>query len=230
MALPASALPGQTSPPGQTVDDGAATASIPLPAPVAPDTAELGATGQLRASTASLQFDVGSPPAATLQPAAAPALPAAAPAVPAQAAAVTALTARPAVAAAPAAKAARVATTAPARGSAVIALASRYVGVGYRYGGSNPSGFDCSGYVQYVYRHLGLKLPRTADQQLHAVRRVSRSQARPGDLLFFVYGGYSSHVAIYAGNGMMYDAPHRGARVAKRKIYSASVVFGRVVN
>jgi len=122
------------------------------------------------------------------------------------------------------------AQAAPAMGSAVVALASRYVGVWYRYGGSTPSGFDCSGYVQYVYSHLGFKLPRTADQQLHAIRRISRSQARPGDLVFFVYGGYASHVAIYAGDGMMYDAPHTGARVGKRKIYSATVVFGRVVN
>ncbi len=270
MALPASALTGQT------LDDGAATASTPLTGPVSPDVAELDATDQRAApSPTSLPVDGGSPSALTPEPAAAPAspgeaaagqaaagaalaawaavtaAPAAKPAAPAAtpgrvttaAPAITATTAAPTAATAstaaptaktarvtPAAKTARAATAAPAMGSAVIALASRYVGVPYRYGGSSPSGFDCSGYVQYVYSHLGFKLPRTADQQLHAVRRISRSQARPGDLVFFVYGGYSSHVAIYAGDGMMYDAPHRGARVNKRKIYSASVVFGRVVN
>jgi cell wall-associated NlpC family hydrolase len=110
----------------------------------------------------------------------------------------------------------------------VIAIAARYVGVPYVYGGSSPRGFDCSGYVQYVYRQLGVSLPRVADAQLRASRQISRSQAKPGDLVFFLSGGSAYHVAIYAGGGMMYDAPRTGKTVTKREIWSATVVFARV--
>jgi cell wall-associated NlpC family hydrolase len=112
--------------------------------------------------------------------------------------------------------------------SGVTAIAARYVGVPYVYGGTTPRGFDCSGFVQYVYRQSGISLPRTADQQMRAGRQISRSQARPGDLVAFVSGGSAYHVAIYAGGGMMYDAPHTGSSVGRRAIYSASVVFVRV--
>jgi cell wall-associated NlpC family hydrolase len=114
-----------------------------------------------------------------------------------------------------------------ARGSAVLAIAARYVGTPYVYGGTTPHGFDCSGFTGYVYRQLGVHLPRTANQQMGATRRIARSQARPGDLVFFVSGGRAYHVGIYAGGGKMYDAPHTGARVSKRAIWSAAVVFGR---
>jgi cell wall-associated NlpC family hydrolase len=115
-----------------------------------------------------------------------------------------------------------------ARGSSVLAVAARYVGTPYIYGGTTPRGFDCSGYVGYVYRQLGVRLPRTANQQMHATHRVSRSQARPGDLVFFVSGSRAYHVGIYAGGGKMYDSPRTGKTIQKRAIWSASVVFGRV--
>jgi cell wall-associated NlpC family hydrolase len=114
------------------------------------------------------------------------------------------------------------------RGSEVLAIAARYVGVPYVYGGTSPHGFDCSGYTGYVYRQLGISLPRTANQQMQATRRVSRSQARAGDLVFFVSGGRAYHVGIYAGGGKMYAAPHTGERVQKEKIWDASAVYGRV--
>jgi len=113
-------------------------------------------------------------------------------------------------------------------GSSVLAVAARYVGISYRMGGTSPSGFDCSGYVQYVYRLLGVSLPRTTDQQLAAVTRIPRLQARPGDLVFFMSGRGAYHVGIYAGGGMMYDSPRTGKRVSKRAIFSSNVVFGRV--
>lgn len=116
-----------------------------------------------------------------------------------------------------------------ARGSAVLAIAARYVGIPYRSGGTTPGGFDCSGYVQYVFKLLGFSLPRTADEQMHATRRISASQAMPGDLVFFVSNGVATHVGIVAGDGYMYDSPHTGLSVSKRKIYSANVVYGRVV-
>jgi cell wall-associated NlpC family hydrolase len=115
------------------------------------------------------------------------------------------------------------------RGAAVIAIASRYFGVPYRYGGSSPRGFDCSGLVMYVFSQLGIHLPRTAGAQYGATRRVSRSEARPGDLVFFFGGGGVSHVGIYAGGNTMIAAPHTGTVVRRQPIYSANVAFGRVV-
>lgn len=113
-------------------------------------------------------------------------------------------------------------------GSGVLAIAGRYVGVRYVYGGTTPRGFDCSGYVQYVFRQVGVKLPRTADQQMRAGRRIPRSQARPGDLVAFVSGGSAYHIGIYAGGNQMYDAPRPGKSISKRAIWSATVVFVRV--
>jgi cell wall-associated NlpC family hydrolase len=115
-----------------------------------------------------------------------------------------------------------------APGSSVLSVASRYVGVPYLYGGMSPRGFDCSGFTGYVYRQLGFSLPRTANEQLLATRRISRSEARPGDLVFFVSGGRAYHSGIYAGASMMYDAPRTGKTLQKREIWSADVVFTRV--
>jgi cell wall-associated NlpC family hydrolase len=114
------------------------------------------------------------------------------------------------------------------RGSSVLATAARYIGTPYLYGGMTPRGFDCSGFTGYVYRQLGISLPRTANQQMLATRRVSRSAARPGDLVFFVSGGRAYHVGLYAGGGKLYDAPRTGKTVSKRAIWDAAVVFGRV--
>jgi cell wall-associated NlpC family hydrolase len=110
----------------------------------------------------------------------------------------------------------------------VIALASRYLGVPYVYGGASPRGFDCSGLTQYVYGLLGISLPRTAQQQYNATTRISRSQAQPGDLVFFFTGGGITHMGIYLGGNMMIAAPHTGDVVKKESIYSANVAFGRV--
>jgi cell wall-associated NlpC family hydrolase len=112
--------------------------------------------------------------------------------------------------------------------SSAVAIASRYLGVPYLYGGSSPRGFDCSGLTQYVYGQLGKSLPRTAQQQYNATTRISRSSARPGDLVFFFSGGGISHVGIYTGGNMMIAAPHTGDVVKKQTIYSANVAFGRV--
>lgn len=96
----------------------------------------------------------------------------------------------------------------------VLAVAARYSGVPYRWGGTTPAGFDCSGYVQYVFKQIGVNLPRTSGAQASAGVRVSASEARPGDLVY-----KPGHVGIYAGNGMMYDAPRSGKPVSKRKIW-----------
>jgi cell wall-associated NlpC family hydrolase len=109
----------------------------------------------------------------------------------------------------------------------VLAIAARYAGVPYVYGGETPSGFDCSGYVEYVFNKVGISLPRTANQQYNAVTHISSSSVKPGDLVFFISGGSAYHVGIYAGGGMMWDAPKPGGVVSKRDIWSATIVYGR---
>jgi peptidoglycan DL-endopeptidase CwlO len=116
-----------------------------------------------------------------------------------------------------------------ARGASVLTIAARYVGVQYRYGGTTPSGWDCSGAIGYIYSQLGYHLPRTANAQMVASTRISRSEARAGDLVFFLEGGHAYHVGIYAGDNMMYDAGRTGKSFSKREIYSSNVVFGRVM-
>ncbi len=115
-----------------------------------------------------------------------------------------------------------------ASGSSVLAVAARYVGTPYLYGGTTPRGFDCSGFTGYVYRQLGISLPRTANEQMRGTKQISRSQARAGDLVFFVSGGRAYHNGLYAGDGMMYDSPRSGKTLQKREIWSADVIFSRV--
>jgi cell wall-associated NlpC family hydrolase len=116
------------------------------------------------------------------------------------------------------------------RGSAILAIAARYLGVPYVYGGTTPSGFDCSGYTGYVFRQLGYSLPRTASEQLRATKRISSADAQTGDLVFFLSGSGASHVGIYAGAGMIYDAGRSGQVVQKRAIWTSAIAFGRVVS
>ncbi|MDN6195571.1 MAG: NlpC/P60 family protein [Atopostipes suicloacalis] len=89
---------------------------------------------------------------------------------------------------------------APSNGS-VVGAAKSLTGIGYSYGGTTTSGFDCSGFTSYAYRQAGRSLPRTAAGQYAATSRVSRSQAQPGDLVFFRQGGGIDHVGIYLGGG-----------------------------
>jgi cell wall-associated NlpC family hydrolase len=99
-------------------------------------------------------------------------------------------------------------------GGSILAIASRYVGIMYRYGGTTPAGFDCSGFTQYVYAQAGISLPRTSGAQAAAGRRVSASEARPGDLVYT-----PGHVGIYAGGNLMYDSPRTGKAVDKREMW-----------
>ncbi len=101
----------------------------------------------------------------------------------------------------------------------VVETAKRYLGVPYRYGGETPDGFDCSGFVMYVYDRNGLRLPRATVEQYRAGRQVSRRATRPGDLVFFaIHGGRISHVGIYAGNGRFIHAPSSGKRVSYARL------------
>ena len=119
---------------------------------------------------------------------------------------------------------------APAGGqssSSVVAIAMRYLGVPYVYGGSTPRGFDCSGFTQYVFAQVGISLARSADGQYRSVTRIARSQAVAGDLVFYLGGGGAYHVGIYLGGNRMIAAPHTGEVVRVQDIYSANVAFGR---
>ena len=93
----------------------------------------------------------------------------------------------------------------------VVRYAKKFVGVRYVYGGSTPrSGFDCSGFVRYVYQHFGISLPHSSWGDMVRGKRVARNHLLPGDVLFFDGGG---HVGIYVGNGRFIHAPHSGTVV-----------------
>ena len=96
------------------------------------------------------------------------------------------------------------------KGADVLAYAMQFVGYPYVYGGSSTSGFDCSGFPQYVYKHFGVTLNRTAAAQSSNGTAVSRSNLQPGDLVMF--GSPINHVGIYAGGGRIVHAanPSRG--------------------
>ncbi|HBV97453.1 MAG: glycoside hydrolase [Peptococcaceae bacterium BICA1-7] len=87
------------------------------------------------------------------------------------------------------------------RPDTIISYAKKYIGVPYRGGGQTPRGFDCSGYVQYVFKNFGINMPRTAAEQYSAGRKVSRQEAEPGDIIAFRTGKYISHSGIYLGGG-----------------------------
>ena len=123
--------------------------------------------------------------------------------------------------------AARATTTLAARGQAsgvdrsldkrdqIVNLAKKYLGVRYVWGGTSPSGFDCSGLVQYVYKQIGITLNRVACDQATQGTKVSKAQLKPGDLVFFNTSSGSSidHVGIYIGNGNFLHAANGRKKV-----------------
>jgi cell wall-associated NlpC family hydrolase len=103
--------------------------------------------------------------------------------------------------------------TADPRRLRVVFTALQQIGVPYRWGGSSPQGFDCSGLVLYSFNSIDRPLPRTAADQMTASRPVALADALPGDLLFFRQGGRTSHVGIYLGQSRFVHAPNTGGNV-----------------
>ncbi|GAA6524968.1 C40 family peptidase [Intrasporangium sp. DVR] len=107
--------------------------------------------------------------------------------------------------------------------SGIVGIAQSMIGVPYVYGGSTPSGFDCSGFTSWVYRQAGISIPRTASQQQASATRVSTPQ--PGDLVFFGYPAY--HVGIYVSPGRMIDAQRPGTVIGYHSIWTMPAGYGR---
>jgi cell wall-associated NlpC family hydrolase len=98
-----------------------------------------------------------------------------------------------------------------ALGARVVRYARHLLGVPYSWGGASPAtGFDCSGFVRFVFRHFGVQLPHSSYAQFDLGRGVARRALRPGDLVFFDGLG---HVGLYVGKGRFIHAPHTGSRV-----------------
>lgn len=94
--------------------------------------------------------------------------------------------------------------------SQVVNYAYNFLGRPYVYGANGPNAFDCSGFTSYVYRHFGVRLPRTARSQFGAGSAVSRNNLAPGDLVFFNTVGYLGHVGLYIGGGDFIHAASSG--------------------
>lgn len=120
-------------------------------------------------------------------------------------------------------------------GDAIVACAKKYLGIRYVYGGSSPSGFDCSGFTQYVMKQCGYTICRTASTQFkNNGTAVTRDQLMPGDLVFFRAKGSAyaaTHVGIYIGDGQFIHASTTGSTVRINSVnsdyYSSIFVGGR---
>jgi cell wall-associated NlpC family hydrolase len=110
--------------------------------------------------------------------------------------------------------------------ASIMKAAAELVGTPYVYGGSTPSGFDCSGYVLFVYSQFGLDLPHSVYQQSRIAVKVPLADAVPGDIVTF--NDYS-HNGIYAGNGNFYHSPQPGDRVKLAPIFTDRFYITRFV-
>lgn len=101
-----------------------------------------------------------------------------------------------------------------ASGNEAVRIAESYIGVPYVWGGTTPKGFDCSGFVQYVYRQMGISINRVAADQANNGYYVAKEDLQPGDLVFFKKAGRAiHHVGMYVGNGKYIHAPSTGRSI-----------------
>ncbi|MDQ3929074.1 MAG: C40 family peptidase [Chloroflexota bacterium] len=108
-------------------------------------------------------------------------------------------------------------------GAAIVSIAYKYNGYRYRYGGSSPSGFDCSGFVYYVYRQAGISIGRDTNSQYNSGTRVSFNNLQPGDIVLFsnTYRRGLSHAAIYIGGGQIIHAVNESVGVTVSNLNSS---------
>lgn len=137
----------------------------------------------------------------------------------------TAASSSQAVSQAPTASTSTATTTASASTSAITSYALTFLGVPYVWGGTTPSGFDCSGLVQYVYSHFGINLGRTTYTQQYAGTKISVASAQAGDLYFWGSYGSAYHVAIALGGGQYVMAPAPGQNVMTGSVSSYTPSF-----
>ena len=99
--------------------------------------------------------------------------------------------------------------------ASVIATAKKYIGTPYKFGGTTPKAFDCSGYLQYVFKEHGMAVPRTADEQFKLGKSARTSELEAGDLVFFeTYEAGASHCGIYLGDGkFIHASTSKGVRI-----------------
>lgn len=118
----------------------------------------------------------------------------------------------------------------------IVEKAREYLGVSYRYGRSDEQGFDCSGYVRFVYSKFGFTLPHSSSEQYKQSRHIKNRKALPGDLVFFQTRGKPiGHVGIYLGDNSFIHSPSRGKQVCIESLNSAYyksrlVGFGSFLN
>jgi len=105
-------------------------------------------------------------------------------------------------------------------GERAAAVALGQLGVPYRYGGSSPTGFDCSGLVHYAYANVGMSVPRTTAGLWSGLSPIDKESLRIGDLLFFSIAGKMSHVGMYLGRREFVHAPSSGRHVAVESLDS----------
>lgn len=113
-------------------------------------------------------------------------------------------------------------------GTKAVQIARTEKGTPYRYGGTTPRGFDCSGYTRWVFAHLGKRLPHSSRGQQRATVPVPASRRQVGDLVFFGSRGRVYHVGIYAGGNRIWHSPKAGDRVRLASIWTSRVTYGRV--
>lgn len=107
--------------------------------------------------------------------------------------------------------------------ASVYDVATSYIGVPYVYGGATPAGFDCSGFVMYVYAQFGVSMPHSSAGQGDMGTRISEADAQPGDLVIM-----PGHDGFYAGNGMILHAPYEGASVRVQPIWTSDYYIVRI--
>ena len=116
------------------------------------------------------------------------------------------------------------------KAKAIIEESEKYLRVPYLWGGESPTGFDCSGLMQYVFNSQGIDIPRVSEDQQSAATTISMSEIKPGDLVFNKASN-STHVGMYIGNDMYIQAPHTGDVIKISKLSTSNMKYvGRVLN